>query len=204
MLGAVRSTILGSGSLAVAVVAGAAIYGHSVTQRRPEAGTLLVQHASGKKMLVQPDCFSIEVDGNVSLEEFANAFLTSRVFKLERKLLPVRSTDEEASEFARGERQTFAEWRASDRHESEMLSVWGEPPQEHEDSGDPGVHGATWLGVAPAEGEDNPRTRLMLGSSIWGQANAFTMVILTLATPLHGIYSQVLLQSAADRLRERA
>jgi hypothetical protein len=203
MLAALRSTALGSGSLAVAVLASAAIYGRSVTKSSPPPDSLLTKRVKESTLLVEADCYSLEIDGKVSLEEFVEAFFTSQVFQVERMVLPVASTDEQARQFARGTTADFATWRAVGRTEGEFLTIWGDGSPETTEIPKSGTQGATWFRVEPAGTADAPRTRISLGSSIVGTPNPLTSFVMGIATPLHGVYSQTLVQCAADNLQSR-
>ncbi len=82
---------------------------------------MAVCHAQG----AYSDCFNVNVNGTVSLEQFVAAFYTSRVFKLERLILKWAvarpSTDAQAQQLARGDTDTFAAWRVEQRRADQLL-----------------------------------------------------------------------------------
>ena len=71
------------------------------------------------------DCFSVHVDGSVTLSQFVFAFYTSPVFKIERwilrALVGAPSTDEQARAVAEGRGDTFAVWTAGARTPTQLL-----------------------------------------------------------------------------------
>ena len=71
------------------------------------------------------DCYVTEIPGNFSHAEFVAAFYTTWLFKLERAILKffVRrpSTDGEAQQLARGQRESFAAWTVEARAPNQLL-----------------------------------------------------------------------------------
>lgn len=70
------------------------------------------------------DCYSARVAAPVAHAVFVQAFYTSWLFRLERRLLAWRSlpsTDAEAAELASGHRDTFAAWRVEARGADQLL-----------------------------------------------------------------------------------
>jgi hypothetical protein len=70
------------------------------------------------------DCFSVQVDGPVTLSQFVFAFYTSPVFRLERVILLLvgaPSTDEQARAVAEGRRNAFAVWAMGERTADQLL-----------------------------------------------------------------------------------
>ena len=71
------------------------------------------------------DCFSVLVDGSVTLSEFVFAFYTSPVFRIERLILQVLvgapSTDEQAREVAEGRGDSLAVWTVGERTPTQLL-----------------------------------------------------------------------------------
>jgi len=142
------------------------------------------------------DCYAVEVDRNVSLEQFITAFYTTPLFKVERVILKWAarrpSTDAEAKSLAAGERETFAAWRVAAREPSQILLA------------DFTGRTCSWLMVEPLEAG---RTRLYFGSGIVpkvdrksGQASmgiAFTALL-----GFHKLYSRALLAAARKRLMQ--
>ncbi len=150
------------------------------------------------------DCFSVDVNGAVSLEQFVAAFYSSGVFKLERLILKWAvskpSTDAQAQQLARGDIDAFAAWRVEQRNARQLLADF---------------QGRTksWLMVAPV-GEDigeaigrkvGSGTRLYFGASVVPIRDRVTgkssMGFLFRALlGFHTLYSRMLLRAAASRV----
>lgn len=145
------------------------------------------------------DCYTLEVPGNISQAQYAEAFYTSRVFKLERLILrwlvDKPSTDVEARELAAGRRNAFAAWTVEGRAADQLLMC------------DYLGRTRSWLMVAPCESRDLPATRLYFGSAVVPVIDKSTGKP-TLGSPyqmllgFHKRYSRVLLSSARTRLAE--
>jgi hypothetical protein len=143
------------------------------------------------------DCFTTEVAGSVSQQQFIEAFYTGRVFKLERLLIKLflsrPSTDEQVRQLARGEVAEFSAWRVEGRTPTQLLMC--------------DVAGSTrsWLMVSPA----GAGTTLYFGSAVVGKAQpgggtprmGFVFGALL---GFHKIYSRVLLSAARARLANRS
>ena len=73
------------------------------------------------------DCFATHVPVRSSLPEYVMAFYTTRLFKAERLILKtlasLPSTDDEASQLARGTRDAFAAWTVEDRSDDQLLLI---------------------------------------------------------------------------------
>jgi hypothetical protein len=71
------------------------------------------------------DCFSVNVDGAVSLADFVFAFYTSPVFRIERLILRILirtpSSDAEARALADGSAASFAVWYVGERTATQLL-----------------------------------------------------------------------------------
>src|SRR6185503_5105352 len=71
------------------------------------------------------DCFATELPGDFSHAEFVAAFYTTWLFKLERLVLATLvfkpSTDRQAEQLARGERNAFAAWTVEARSPDQLL-----------------------------------------------------------------------------------
>lgn len=140
------------------------------------------------------DCYVAEVAIPVSLDEYAEAFYTTAIFRLERLLLAWfarrPSTDAQAKELAAGTRRTFAAWTVEDRGDDQLLLA------------DLLQRTRSWLMTVPA---GPARTRLYFGSAVVpvvdpasGKASlGFTFRALL---GFHKLYSRVLLRSASVRL----
>jgi hypothetical protein len=123
------------------------------------------------------------------------AFYTTWLFRLERWILRLAvarpSTDEEAHELARGERDSFAAWSVEARAPDQLLMC------------DFTSRTRSWLMVAPAAGAAG--TRLYFGSVVVPVRDPKTGE--TGLGPVHGplfgfhrVYSRLLLGAAARRL----
>ena len=142
------------------------------------------------------DCYATDVGGSVTHAEYVEAFYTTWVFKLERRLLATfagrASTDLQARELAAGRLSSFAAWNVEARAQDQLLLS--------------DFRGRTrsWLMVALAP--DTRSTRLFFGSAVVpivdrhsGQASmgfAFRVLL-----GFHKLYSRVLLRAAVARLR---
>lgn len=123
------------------------------------------------------------------------AFYTTWLFRLERWILRFAvarsSTDEQARQLARGERQAFAAWSVEARATDQLLMC------------DFTGRTRSWLMVAPAAGASG--TRLYFGSVVVPVRDPKTGE--TSLGPVHGpligfhkFYSRMLLGAAARRL----
>jgi hypothetical protein len=134
------------------------------------------------------DCFTTEIPGRATLEQFVEAFYTSRVFKLERLILEWTvdkpSTDGEAKELAAGARDRFAAWTVEDRSVDQLLMC------------DYLGQTRSWLMVAACEQDGSPATRLHFGSVVTSVRRFPFNVLLG----FHRLYSRILLNSAKARL----
>jgi hypothetical protein len=141
------------------------------------------------------DCFWATLSRPVTLAEFVSAFYTTWLFRLERWILRLAaarpSTDDEARELARGERDSFAAWTVEARARDQLLVC------------DFTGRTCSWFMVAPTEGM--PGTRLYFGSVVVPVRDSKTRA--ASLGPVHGrligfhrVYSRLLLRAAARRL----
>ncbi|MEM9583216.1 MAG: hypothetical protein AAGA08_08880 [Pseudomonadota bacterium] len=137
------------------------------------------------------DCFETEIDGDVSLTRFVEAFYMGRLFKIERVILRHTikrpSTDDQARQIATGEIAQFAAWDMEERTETQLLMR--------------DLKGATksWFMVEPLPGGS---TRLRFGSVVCPKPG--TADLPRLVKPLmrfHELYSKLLLKGAVARLK---
>ncbi|KAA0175468.1 hypothetical protein FNF27_03168 [Cafeteria roenbergensis] len=139
------------------------------------------------------DCFRLDVPGHVPIERFVHAFFTSWLFKLERLVLPVATTDSLAKDFAYSRVNEFAIWTAKERTDSELLATWAE---EHSPA-----TGATWMRVVHGKDDDGkPKTCLEFGSAIATGDMPYQKAVMAVAMPLHLAYSGLLLGAAAGNI----
>jgi hypothetical protein len=127
------------------------------------------------------DCYVTELPRPVSQAEYVEAFYTTGVFKLERwllaRFLKRASTDAQARELALGQRDDFAAWTVEARAPDQLLLR--------------DLFGRTF-GTAVVPVLDRRSGRRKLG------------FLYESLTPLHRLYSRVLLRAAARRLSEQA
>ena len=129
------------------------------------------------------DCYATELPGDYSHAEYVAAFYTSWLFKLERLVLATLvfkpSTDEQAEQLGRGERDAFAAWSVEARAPDQLLVR--------------DYQGKTrsWLMIERQDGV----TKLYFGTGI-GRLSAFFRGLL----PFHKRYARALLRAARSRL----
>jgi len=120
----------------------------------PQRALLFAYHARGE----YTDCFTVDVAGEVSQQQFVTAFYTSRLFKVERLilkwLLAKPSTDRQAEQLARGSIDRFAAWTVEGRTPDQLLVC------------DYQGRTRSWLMVEPIEARPGSVTRLYFGSGI--------------------------------------
>ncbi len=162
----------------------------------PAAALLLRYCAPGN----YTDCLCVEVDGEVDIARFTEAFLTSHAFRLERfaldKLLGKRSSDDQAVALAKGAADRFAAWTVEARAENQLLlrDFLG--------------HTRSWFMVESMKlGGAAPATRLLFGtavvhSGLSGFPRTRAVAIFWLFLPFHKAYARVLLRSAVKRLNQ--
>lgn len=168
----------------------------SIQSRELPADALLNKYREGG---AYADCYATEVDRPISQAAYVEAFYTSAVFKVERRLLAWfvarPSTDVQVKELATGQINAFAAWTVEGRHARQLLLR--------------DFQGRTrsWLMSMPTEVNGSPGTRLYFGSAVvpvvdrrTGQA---TMGLLFRALlGFHKLYSRALLRAALHRLKD--
>lgn len=137
------------------------------------------------------DCFDACVDGTVEFPLYVESFYTTWLFKAERlvlRLASLPSTDAEARQVARGERQAFAAWNEHARADNQLVMM--------------DVRGQTcsWFMVSP----DAAGSRLYFGSAVMrkkvtpnGRELKWSYRVLM---GLHRFYSRALLSAARSRI----
>lgn len=160
----------------------------------PEASLLEPYRARG----AYADCYCTEVDGAVSQAAFVEAFYTTALFKVERRLLAWfaarPSSDRQARQLAEGGATSFAAWRVEARTADQLLLA--------------DITGRTrsWLMVmAPGGTGAGQRTRLCFGSAVVPRRGAgpgrrrmgwsFHALL-----GFHKLYSKLLLEAARSRV----
>ena len=143
------------------------------------------------------DCFCIEIDAPVTLTEFVFAFYTTRIFKLERRILGLlfdkASTDAGARRLADAEADSFAAWTVEMRRGNQLLLS------------DYAGQTRSWLMVSPPQAGPHGSTRLYFGSAIVKRKNATSgkkslRPTFRLLLGFHRLYSRKLLRAAGLRL----
>ena len=140
------------------------------------------------------DCYVVTVARRVTQAEYVEAFYTTGLFKLERRILSAlarhASTDEQAGELARAERDRFSAWTVEDRSGEQLLLA--------------DALGGTrsWLMAEPQEGGG---TRLYFGSAVvprrrGGSAKQRMGLLIHALLGFHKLYSRALLSAARRRL----
>ncbi|WP_372571236.1 hypothetical protein [Ruegeria jejuensis] len=160
----------------------------------PPSGSLIDSYAS--KPGFYTDCFSTEISGHVTFEDYLSAFYGSWLFRLERlilrSLLKVPTSDRDLSAYITGDTNAFAVWRLEQRQDNQMIAkaVSGSNRTrswfllDHESQGCTRLYFGSVL--EPAQAEDGERPRLGL--------------VFRIALPAHKLYSICLLNAAARRL----
>ena len=156
----------------------------------PPGALLAAYHSAGH---YYTDCYQTRIDARPSQAAYVEAFYTSWLFKLERRILALASmpsTDVEAAELAAGTREHFAAWRVEARTPEQLLLC--------------DVQGRTrsWL---MTEAADSGRTRLYFGSAVVpvvDRRSGESRLGATYSSLLgfHKLYSRALLRAAARRL----
>ena len=139
------------------------------------------------------DCFSVLVDGSVTLSQFVFAFYTSPVFRIERLILQVLvgapSTDEQAREVAEGRGDSLAVWTVGERTPTQLLMC--------------DRYGKTrsWFRVVP---HASGGTLLQFGSAVAARPGEMDSVKMSrgfgVLLGFHRLYSRVLLAAASRRV----
>jgi hypothetical protein len=142
------------------------------------------------------DCFCVFIRSQVTLQQFVEAFYTSRLFRVERILLgtflKLPSSDADAYALARGTRSTFAVWNTLVRTETELLME------------DRFGRTRSWFRIQPG---GSSGTDMCFGSAVAGRRRTnrgFAMSLpFRMLLGFHVIYSQLLLSAAARFLEDR-
>jgi len=144
------------------------------------------------------DCYQTRIDAQPSQAAYVEAFYTSWLFKLERRILALASmpsTDAEAAELATGTREHFAAWRVEARTPEQLLlcDVQGRTRSWlMATDAAPGTGGTLYFGsaIVPAPGAEPGAATLDFP---YGALLGF-----------HRRYSRLLLGAAAARLERGA
>ena len=173
----------------------AAVSSPSVQPCELPEGALLAKYQLGGDFA---DCYVSEIARHVSHAEYVEAFYTTALFKVERRLLSWfvarPSTDEEARRLAAGDRDSFAAWGVEARSANQLLMT------------DLRGHTRSWLMVAGARSAANDSTRLYFGSAVVGTRGGSGTSGLAFRSLLgfHRLYSRALLSAAKSRLTQQS
>ncbi len=144
--------------------------------------------ASGAPLPHYTDCFQLDLDRPITLDEYVRAFYTTPLFRCERVVLALvglRSKDADIDAVLAGRQQHFAAWTVEDRNDAQLLMC------------DVNQRTRSWFMVAPAGGG----TRLYFGSAVTASGDGSVPRSYSALLRLHRIYSRALLRAAGRRLR---
>jgi hypothetical protein len=159
----------------------------------PEHSLLFAYHAKGD----YTDCFTVDVAGDISLQQFVTAFYTNRLFKVERFILKwlvaKPSTDREADLLASGAIDSFAAWTVEDRKPNQLLLY------------DYQGRTRSWLMVEPVTDGADTATRLFFGTAVVSATDRRTgrrtmPLLFHLLLGFHHRYARALLRSAVPSI----
>jgi hypothetical protein len=145
------------------------------------------------------DCYVTEVAWRVSQAEYVEAFYTTALFGVERRLLSwfisKPSTDSEARQLAAGTLDSFAAWRVEARSADQLLLS------------DFQGHTRSWLMVGASTTGAVERTLLYFGSAVVPGVSATSGkpslgAAFRLLLGFHKLYSRALLRAAGGRLAQ--
>jgi len=174
---------------------------HSIARTRRTERWTLPEHALLRRYQLEgayTDCYITEVAGEVTHEQYVQAFYTTLPFRLERLILKWAvskpSTDADVADLASGAATVFAAWHVEARSEDQLLLS--------------DFRGSTrsWLMVeALASGAG---TRLYFGSAVvpaktGGTGRAERGFAYTALLGFHKLYSITLLHAAKRSLERR-
>ncbi|GAB3478076.1 hypothetical protein [Marinomonas epiphytica] len=142
-----------------------------------------------KKNNAFTDCYVVQLDFPVALADFVEAFYTTRLFKLERKLLAllfdIPSSDEQAHLLSQSISTHFSAWQVESRTPHEIiLAAW---------------QTRSWLCVQP--NKDASSTELYFGSAVLpSHPQGKFGLLFHLLGGFHRVYSKCLLSATAKKL----
>lgn len=143
------------------------------------------------------DCFTVDVEGTISQQQFVTAFYTSRLFKVERFILRwlvnKPSSDRQAANMATGAVNAFAAWTVEGRMPEQLLLC------------DYQGRTRSWLMVEALAESDRANTRLLFGTAVVSVTNARTRrkympFLFRVLAGFHRLYAKALLRSALAKL----
>jgi hypothetical protein len=159
-------------------------------------GSLLAQYGNESTVKVVNnycDCYSITINTKINLEEFVYAFYTSKVFRIERRILAIvlklPATDEHAKQLSLGNADSFSAWTVETRLDNEILLR------------EPKSRTGSWFMVRKDVESATGKTELLFGSVVIPKKHqdGFGWLFHSLSG-FHKLYSCALLNSAKKRL----
>ncbi len=151
------------------------------------AGALLRRYVGSG---AHTDCYSVDCTRPTLLSDFVEAFYTTRLFKLERRLLSLTpglaSTDDEVRELALGKRERFAAWTVEAREPRQLLLAAGRT--------------RSWLMVGSRTADGSAGDVLFFGSAVVPRGAGGLGWQFTALLGFHKLYSRLLLDAASHRL----
>jgi len=140
------------------------------------------------------DCYSTDLFGNFTFENYVEAFYTTRLFKLERFILKwlvsKPSSDQQARQLSEGLIDHFAAWTVEERADKQILMC------------DFQNRTRSWLMLESVRKENEIYTQLYFGSAVVRNVNGTNRlgVFFNLLLGFHNLYSKALLKAARKRL----
>lgn len=140
------------------------------------------------------DCYALDVPRSVTRAQYVEAFYTTWVFKLERAILAAivskPSTDAQAAQLARGEREDVSAWEAEAREADQLLMR------------DFRQRTCSWLMCRSLQ---DGGTRLYFGSAVVPETDRHSGekrmgFVFKALLGFHKLYSRILLRAAASKL----
>lgn len=140
------------------------------------------------------DCYALDVAHSVTQAQYVEAFYTTWVFKLERAILSAvvakPSSDAQAAQLARGEREDFAAWDVEAREADQLLMR------------DFRRLTCSWLMSRPLP---SGGARLYFGSAVVPETDRHSGekrmgFVFAALLGFHKLYSRILLRAAASKL----
>jgi len=165
---------------------------------QPPVKALTLKYANNGSYI---DCFFIDIERNVNLAEYIEAFYTTPLFKAERVILAILmgtiSSDLEASALAQNKTVRFAAWTIEARLHDQMLLC------------DITERTRSWLMIESGKNDNKPITRLYFGSvvtpkMISREGRATFGILFRFFGKFHILYSLALLRSAYRQLAKSA
>ena len=153
------------------------------------SGTMLDRCRTEKAYV---DCYRVETELPASLSQFIEAFYSSPIFKVERRILSLAiskaASDQDAWSLGQGHSPRFSIWKVEDRSETEILLSTGRT--------------RSWLMVGPPIRPNQEAVTLLFGSAVYPNPGPGARMGLPFNALLgfHKLYSRALLASALSRL----